>query len=315
MVWFLWEPMGLFLSAATWALLLFANWVIFSFVLLTWFPSETSQVPLLGLTDGGLAALAVYQFLMGLSWVCHFRAMTTDPGTVPVAKPPSSVVIPRTCKICNGCWKPARAHHCKTCERCIFRMDHHCPWINNCVGHGNQKYFVLFLGYTGVLAGATFVVLLLSAICWLASLNTWKDAAPPGNACLIASGLVAIESLAAMLFVADFLGDQVECIQSNSTLVETYQRTHGRQTTTRQQCEEIFGRNILMWPFPVATAPAPDYLEPVFPDADAQGSAMVDYGVGIAGAESELVGQHEEADVSKREASENTARLRHQAAG
>ncbi|KAG0048473.1 hypothetical protein BGZ83_006589 [Gryganskiella cystojenkinii] len=43
--------------------------------------------------------------------------------------------------------KPERTHHCSVCKKCVLKYDHHCPWIHNCVGHFNHRFFVMFLTY------------------------------------------------------------------------------------------------------------------------------------------------------------------------
>ena len=48
------------------------------------------------------------------------------------------------CKSCEV-EKPARSKHCKVCDHCVEKFDHHCIWINQCAGRKNYKWFLLFL--------------------------------------------------------------------------------------------------------------------------------------------------------------------------
>lgn len=55
----------------------------------------------------------------------------------------------RHCKWCLK-FKPDRCHHCRPCGTCVLKMDHHCPWVSNCIGFRNHKYFVLLVLYSTI---------------------------------------------------------------------------------------------------------------------------------------------------------------------
>ncbi|KAG9327133.1 hypothetical protein KVV02_008763, partial [Mortierella alpina] len=110
-------------------------------------------------------------YLLNLFWSCYlvwgvaanyYYAIKTPPGSVLdgmstedeettfndiLLEMESFTEFPPLCKRCH-LPKPERAHHCSVCMKCILKYDHHCPWIGNCVGHFNVRYFIMLLTYT-----------------------------------------------------------------------------------------------------------------------------------------------------------------------
>ncbi|XP_006343518.1 probable protein S-acyltransferase 17 [Solanum tuberosum] len=96
----------------------------------------------------------------------------SDPGTVNAgnvshylsAYPYDNIIFSEkecpTCKIP----KPARSKHCSICDRCVARFDHHCGWMNNCIGEKNSRYFMAFLLWHFLLClyGAVAIALVLA---------------------------------------------------------------------------------------------------------------------------------------------------------
>lgn len=112
----------------------------------------------------GLWQGIVFHCITLLLVLCYMRSISVHPGSIPDSpewiydggKEAPETLNPlekkrtgdrRHCKWCHK-YKPDRCHHCRVCRMCILKMDHHCPWIYNCVGFYNHKYFFLLLFYT-----------------------------------------------------------------------------------------------------------------------------------------------------------------------
>ncbi|KAM8961517.1 palmitoyltransferase ZDHHC4 [Pelodytes ibericus] len=52
--------------------------------------------------------------------------------------------VGRECRTCH-LPKPARSKHCSVCGCCVQRFDHHCVWVNNCIGALNIRLFLFYL--------------------------------------------------------------------------------------------------------------------------------------------------------------------------
>ncbi|XP_025744263.1 palmitoyltransferase ZDHHC12 isoform X7 [Callorhinus ursinus] len=106
--------------------------------------------------QGELLLPLTFLLLVLASLLLYLAVSLMDPGYVNVQPQPQEEVkeeqtamvpqaIPlRRCRYCLVL-QPLRARHCRECRRCVRRYDHHCPWMENCVGERNHPLFVAYL--------------------------------------------------------------------------------------------------------------------------------------------------------------------------
>ena len=117
-------------------------------------------------------ALIYFQLtLFGLTLLLHMISLCKDPGYL---KRPEDIDFMELMKVfdpvllCADCQvvRTDRSRHCSICNKCVERFDHHCPWINNCVGVDNHGVFMLFLVSMLTLLGTTIISLILNFNCY-----------------------------------------------------------------------------------------------------------------------------------------------------
>uniref|UniRef100_A0A8D1ERZ8 Palmitoyltransferase n=1 Tax=Sus scrofa TaxID=9823 RepID=A0A8D1ERZ8_PIG len=171
---------------------------------------------------------------------------------------PGQVVYkcPKCCSI-----KPDRAHHCSVCKRCIRKMDHHCPWVNNCVGENNQKYFVLFTMYIALISLHALIMVGFHFLhCFEEDWTKCSSFSPPTTVILLI--LLCFEGLLFLIFTSVMFGTQVHSICTDETGIERLQRKHQprERTGSWESVKETFGGDFsLNWcnPFSGPCHPKP----------------------------------------------------------
>lgn len=171
----------------------------------------------------------------------------TDPGKIDVNTVKSQLetypfdnvlYMKKSCPTC-GIPRPARSKHCRICNKCIARFDHHCAWMNNCIGERNLRYFLAFLGWHVLLCWYGVYVLftilagqieergIVRAVRWyIGRPATFHDIYPHVLQWLLAyystQVMLLIFLLVISLLLLGFFGYHLTLVAYNTTTNETY---------------------------------------------------------------------------------------------
>ena len=114
--------------------------------------------------------------LLAIHVTSHVAALLIDPADIELRKISTRKVVPefdRTkhshviengrCHLCNIKTSSTRTKHCSVCNKCIEKFDHHCKYLNQCVGRQNYVPFLMCV----VSAVAAVLVILTAALAQL----------------------------------------------------------------------------------------------------------------------------------------------------
>ncbi|XP_045465219.1 palmitoyltransferase ZDHHC8 isoform X4 [Harmonia axyridis] len=150
----------------------------------------------------------VYQGVLTFFVLANLSLATfMDPGVIPKAPPDEDreddfraplfksvdihgiTVRMKWCVTCKF-YRPPRCSHCSVCDHCIETFDHHCPWVNNCIGRRNYRFFFFFLMSLSMHMISIFS---LSLIYILHYTKSYSNVEP-----IVAIGLMALISILAI---------------------------------------------------------------------------------------------------------------------
>ncbi|XP_055357852.1 palmitoyltransferase ZDHHC3-like [Paramacrobiotus metropolitanus] len=247
--WFVKDSCGIVCAVFTWLLLAYAEFTVNTVIISSAIARDAIGYAVFnGILFNGLLLCA---------FLAHLRTVMTEPGIVPrntasdeqikaLDLGPGTVLI--RCPKCVSI-KPSRAHHCSICRRCVRKMDHHCPWVNNCVGENNQKFFVLFTMYIALVSlHAIILVVNQFILCVDKEFVGCSAMNPPASIILLI--FLLFEGLLFFLFTVIMFSTQVCSIWNDETGIEQLQNDRERSWARRQRCQglrSVFGDRFSMW--------------------------------------------------------------------